>query len=51
MSGNNNDRLSRIMSAGVAGAALGVAEAGRLSPSKEYYELKTRIHDRLLDTV
>jgi pilus assembly protein CpaF len=51
MSGNNNDRLSRIMSGGVAGAALGVAEASRLSPSKEYYELKTRIHDRLLDTV
>ncbi|MFZ2196563.1 MAG: CpaF family protein [Thermodesulfovibrionales bacterium] len=51
MSGNNNDRLSRIMSAEVGGAALGIAEASRLSPSKEYYELKTRIHDRLLDTV
>ena len=51
MSGNNNDRLSRIMSAGVADAALGIAEASRLSPTKEYYELKTRIHDRLLDTV
>ena len=51
MSGNNNDRFSRIMSAGVADAALGIAETSRLSPTKEYYELKTRIHDRLLDTV
>lgn len=51
MSGNNNDRLGRIMGAGVASAALGIAEANRPGPTKEYYELKTRIHDRLLDTV
>ena len=48
---DNNDRLNKILSKGGADAAIGVAETSRLSPTKEYYELKTRIHDRLLDTV
>jgi pilus assembly protein CpaF len=51
MSGNNNERFSRIMSAESTDAVLGTGETGRLGPTKEYYELKTRIHDRLLDTV
>ncbi|MDH4233105.1 MAG: CpaF family protein [Nitrospirota bacterium] len=30
---------------------MGMGETSRFTPTKEYYELKTRIHDRLLDTV
>jgi pilus assembly protein CpaF len=48
-----NDRLSRILNNGNGGTSVGLREeeTGRLSPTHEYYELKTRIHDRLLDTI
>ena len=48
---DNNGRLNKILSRSNADAAVSVGETSRLSPTKEYYELKTRIHDRLLDTV
>ena len=48
---DNNDRLNKILNRGNTAAAVGIGETSRLSPTKEYYELKTRIHDRLLDTV
>lgn len=50
---NNNSRLHQILSSGSADTAVGLVEdrAARLAPTKEYYELKTRIHDRLLDTM
>jgi len=48
---DNNDRLNKVLSRGSTDAAVGIGEISRLSPTKEYYELKTRIHDRLLDTV
>ena len=48
---DNNDRFNKILSRGGADAAIAIGETSRLSPTKEYYELKTRIHDRLLDTV
>lgn len=47
--------MSRInrMSSGTIDAAIAFPEEapGRLAPTKEYYELKSRIHDRLLDTI
>src|SRR5512147_2194896 len=48
-----NDRVSRILSRSGATAAAGIGEAKtiRFTPTKEYYELKSRIHDRLLDTI
>jgi len=50
---DNNSRLSRLLNRGGADDAVGVVEgkSARLVPTKEYYELKTRIHDRLLDTI
>ncbi len=50
---NDNGRFHRILNKGGADAAVGLIEtkAERLTPTKEYYELKTRIHDRLLDTI
>src|SRR5512139_1995984 len=50
---DNNSRLDRILNKGSADTAVGLVEgkAERLAPTKEYYELKTRIHDRLLDTI
>ncbi len=52
MSGNNS-RLDRILNKGGADEAIGLVDgnAERFTPTKEYYELKTRIHDRLLDTI
>src|SRR5512135_297498 len=49
----NSGRLHRILNRGGADAAVGLVEGKveRLAPTKEYYELKTRIHDRLLDTI
>jgi pilus assembly protein CpaF len=50
---DNNGRLNRILNGGGGGPVAGLVEDAteRLAPSKEYYELKTRIHDRLLDTI
>jgi pilus assembly protein CpaF len=50
---DNNSRLYRILNKGGADDAVALVEgkAERLTPTKEYYELKTRIHDRLLDTI
>lgn len=50
---DNNSRLHRILNKGGADDAVALVEgkAERLTPTKEYYELKTRIHDRLLDTI
>jgi pilus assembly protein CpaF len=49
----HSDRVSRILSKSGAGtaAAIGEARTARFTPTKEYYELKTRIHDRLLDII
>ena len=49
----HNDRVSRILSRDSTAAATGISHAktARFSPTKEYYELKSRIHDRLLDII
>ena len=48
-----NGRLNRILSNGNGGKSVGFREeeTSRLTPTHEYYELKSRIHDRLLDTI
>jgi pilus assembly protein CpaF len=53
MSEYHNDRLNRLLNKSGPEATIGVHEGriGRFIPTKEYYELKTRIHDRLLDTI
>jgi len=48
---DDSGRLNKILSRESAGTAMGMGETSRFTPTKEYYELKTRIHDRLLDTV
>ncbi len=52
MSGDNG-RFQRILNSGSADTTIGLVEgkAARPAPTKEYYELKTRIHDQLLDTI
>jgi pilus assembly protein CpaF len=49
----HSDRVSRILSRSSAGTATAIGEAKttRFTPTKEYYELKTKIHDRLLDII
>ncbi|NJD57221.1 MAG: CpaF family protein [Nitrospirae bacterium] len=49
----HNERVSRILSRSGATAAAGISETKtvRFAPTKEYYELKSRIHDRLLDII
>lgn len=48
-----NDRLSKMLHRGDRGSVIGFPEinTGKFIPTKEYYELKTKIHDRLLDII
>lgn len=49
---DNTERLSKILRRDEKSATIGLEEGkARLGLTKEYYELKTKIHDRLLDTV
>jgi pilus assembly protein CpaF len=48
-----SNRLDRILNNGNGGTSVAIREdeTSRLTPTHEYYELKSRIHDRLLDTI
>jgi pilus assembly protein CpaF len=45
-----NDRLSKMLSSKEIDP-LSIRKAGRFTPTNEYYELKTKIHDRLLNII